>query len=408
MNAWRVILQLRDSADRLSCDRYDAAGVAAPAQITVTACDAVADSWAAATHAAIEASLRLLRATPASCSGPGGVRCMAWLEPACRHVLVLLVGTAPLDFRWEAHAVEWMKLSRGNGRVIVALVPPVTHERAFAAGAHPQLSLCAAAGWGGVPKRLASIAMAEALLEEKPGVFLSYRRDEASGGAEALHDALIHAGYRVFLDRVSGTPGRQFPRELAEAMSSMGLVVLFETASLRSSGWTMWEARFARRFRLGPIAINFAKAPEFVGATTRMPLAVSPLTRLPDADIRRAVNFVDREYLRTAVARQAYFETLIALAARSKGGSAIDRGGLVSVSDGAGAVVGTVLAAAVPGRLRHVARLARSQRIRPHLLAGEHQHLAPCDLDDLRWLAQTSGLRLTGSGSVYGAVRRMM
>src|SRR3712207_893692 len=163
---------------------------------------------AGAVHAEINLRLRRQGAQSTPCYGPGGMECVAWSEPSCQHVLVLVIGSAPLDPRYESMARQWLSKSRGRGLVITALVPPRTHAEVFGAGGYPLLSKYTAASWGGVATQLAASALAAALLDEKPGVFISYLRKEASAGAEAIYNALTHAGYRVFLDRFNGSPGR--------------------------------------------------------------------------------------------------------------------------------------------------------------------------------------------------------
>src|SRR5262249_8196764 len=160
----------------------------------------------------------------------------------------------------------------------------------------------------------------------------------------------------------------------------------------------VWEAGFARRYRLGPIAVNFNGAPRYPGTPDRISVAEDPAVGLSSGAVSRIVDFVNDRFLTTAIARQAYFETLIRKEARSKGGDAQPLNGLLSIVKG-NASVATASAVAVPGQLRHVARLARSTLATPHILAGEHQHLSPRAREDLRWLAGRTGIQLAGSGS---------
>lgn len=416
MTDWRVILQLESANQALpsSCERYVMAGAVLPAHISVVACDPAAERSAGAVHAEIDLWLRRQGAQSTTCYGPGSMgrlmECMAWSEPSCQHVLVLMVGSAPLDRRYESIASQWRSRSRDRGPVITALVPPLTHADVFDGGGYPLLSKYTTASWGGSANQLAASALAAALLDEKPGVFISYLRKEASVGAEAIYDALTHAGYRAFLDRFNGTPGRVFPHELAEAMASMGMVTLLETSGLRRSHWTMWEVAFARRYRLGPIAVNFGGAPGVRAPAPRHAVPHhDPAVSLPTSVVDSVVEFIRDQSLAVAVSRRAYFETLVRTAAQAKGGDITDiGGGVLSLDNPGGVPVGYALPAGIPGRLRHVARLVQSQSAGPYVLAGEHQHLAPTDRRDLRWLASQTGVWLAGSASVYRTVQRIV
>jgi hypothetical protein len=238
-------------------------------------------------------------------------------------------------------------------------------------------------------------------------VFVSYLRKEALGGADQIHDALTHAGFRVFLDRFNGTAGRVFPRELAESMASMGLVLVLETSGLHKSHWTMFEVDFAHRYRLGPIAVNFDGAPHAAVAIQRLDVPKDPLHRLPTKDVEAIVDFVRTHALAITLSRRAYFESLVRLAASAAGSFEVDAGfGVVSLHRG-GVPLASVLPAAVPGRLRHIHRLASATAGSDAILAGEHQHLPLADLDDLRWLARQRSVTLAGSGSVFRIVRRI-
>jgi TIR domain len=407
MTDWRVILQFESATHAMSsCERYVMAGVVLPARISVVACDPKAEPSAGAVHAEIDDWLRRLGARGATCDGPRGMGCMSWGEPSCQHVLVLVIGSAALDPAYERMASEWLKESRGRGVVITAMVPPLEHVDVFGGGGYPRLSKSTGASWGGVATQLAASVLAAALLDEKPGVFISYLRKEASASAEDIYDALTHAGFRVFLDRFNGTPGRVFPHELAEEMASMGLVALLETSGLRRSRWTMWEVAFARRYRLGPVAIKFGGAPGVHATAQRHVVPNDPAVSLPTHVVGDVVRFIRYHYLAVAVSRRAYFETLVRSAAQAGGGDATDIGrGMLSLDKPAGNTMGCVLPAGVPGRLRHVTRFMQSGNAGPYVLAGEHQHLAPADREDLRWLASYTHVKLAGSASVYRTVR---
>ena len=412
MNAWRVILQVESPSGGFwsPCIRFDMSGVVVPAHISIIACDPAAISKALAVHAEIHQRLtRIGGASSVDCPGPRGLECQAWDERSCQHVLVLIIGSPNLHHQFETMAVDWNRKSHGGASVLVALVPPLDHAGVFGTGRHPELAKCTASAWKGDVEHLASTALELALLDEKPGVFISYVRNDARVAADDIHDALLRAGYRVFLDRFSGTPGRVFPHELAEAMADHGLVLLLETPGVFHSEWTTWELAFAHRYRLGPVAVNFRNAPRWRAATNRLSASEDPTANLPAPLLEQVVNFVRHNHLTTSVTRRAYFETLVQLAAQTKRGSAsVIDGGLLELTNASSVKVGSALPGAVPGRLRHVKRLVDSPIPGQRLLAGQHEHLRPRDRDDLRWLAGTTGITLAGPASIYSAVRRIL
>lgn len=410
MNSWTVLLQLEGVSNAVinSCTRYAMSGVALPVQISIVACDAVAEASAQAAYRVIENRLSMMHSRPDDCGGPGGLGCMAWGESSCRHILVLVIGSVPLDQKYECLANDWLRRGGSKAVVIPVLAGGITHAQVFANNLFPTLSQCNLAAWGGSISRLAEIILSAALIDEKPGVFISYLRDEASAGAEHIHDALIREGFRVFLDRFSGTAGRLFPHELAEAMADMGLVVLLETPNLRSSRWTLWEAAFAHRYRIGPIAVNFNGSTGLRSVSARHYLANAPVG-LSQTDVDGIVRFVQDEYLKIAVGRRAYYETLIRLASQSKGGYVKAIGaGVLEIEDFGNTTRGFALPSGVPGQLKHVRRLVEATTGGSSLLAGEHQHLSPSNHSDLEWLAAKDNVKLTGSASIYRIVRSIV
>ena len=407
--SWRVILQQEGPPGTAGqCIQFGLAGVSVPGRISVQACDGAAVATASAVFSEIERRVLKLGAAANPCNGPRGMGCMAWQAPSCQNVLVLIIGTIPLDPYYEQIAKDWLS-QRSSGTVIPALLPHLTHAQVFGNGAFPTLDKCTAATWGGSTDVLAASAMTAAMLEEKPGVFVSYLRKEASRGAEQIHDALAHAGFRTFLDRFAGTQGRVFPEELSEAMSSMGLVVLLETAGLFRSPWTMWEAGFARRYRLGPVAVNFNGARKIRGKMDRLSIPENPHTGLSSTAIDRIVDFVRNHHIGRAVERRAFYESLVRAAALRRGGDATVVGaGILSLKNSGGAEVGLAMPAGVPGQLRHVRRIMDVPGAGQRILAGEHQHLALRDRDDLRWLARLTNLQLAGSAAVYRVVHQLL
>nr|WP_246359882.1 toll/interleukin-1 receptor domain-containing protein [Stakelama sediminis] len=84
------------------------------------------------------------------------------------------------------------------------------------------------------------------LLREQRRVFISYRRNEASGVALQLHDHLSSLGFSVFLDTHSIRPGEFFQGVLWQNLCDSDVLVMLDTRSYFKSKWTKEEFGKAR------------------------------------------------------------------------------------------------------------------------------------------------------------------
>jgi hypothetical protein len=94
------------------------------------------------------------------------------------------------------------------------------------------------------------------VIDEDFSIFISYKRSETSEFAEQLHDHLIHEGFEVFLDRFSIEPGVNFQERLYQELSDKAIIILLESKDYLKSQWIKYEVAFAKKYKLGIIAIN--------------------------------------------------------------------------------------------------------------------------------------------------------
>jgi hypothetical protein len=134
-----------------------------------------------------------------------------------------------------------------------------------------------------------------------------------------------------------------------------------------------------------------------------------PSAPIPPADVDKIVKFIQDQLPQLAVKRRAYYETLIRLAARTKGGTVGNHpNGLLTIRDSGGSERADALATGMPAQLRHMHRLAEASKVSTKLIAGEHGHLQGASLADLQWLAGEVGVTLAGSASVFREVQRIV
>ncbi len=72
-------------------------------------------------------------------------------------------------------------------------------------------------------------------------LFISYKRNESSGVAIQLYEALEKAGFDVFLDTHSIKPGDHFQDELWHRFSDTDIAVILNTPKFLESNWTSQE-----------------------------------------------------------------------------------------------------------------------------------------------------------------------
>jgi hypothetical protein len=403
---WRVVLQI-DAPGRRECHRFAEIPVIDPAHIAICTDEPAAAPQAERLYRRLLSMLSGLMpqgSSPDFCDGPRLLSCMARREPTCQSVLVVLTGVTRIS-QWLTDLMgDWQSKRPLRSRVLPILpagalpgtVLPAPLDRLIALFATGAVELLApdvlrAAGIGGMDHRL----------------FVSYIRDDAQDLAEQLHDAFSHAGFEVFLDRFSGTPGRPFPRVLAEELADKGLVLVVESVHLGASRWVLAEVAFAKALRLGLLALAMPGAPSLwtiPGGDRHRPArgewssGMGRSSRLTDEGCQAAVDFVRLRYARQILYRQLYLENLLhrALARRGLKAAALG-GGAFRVAGGRDYVLQLSSRPPRLGELRRAAEAARPLRAHP-VVVGAHRHLPPADGSDLDWTAGALGASLRSEG----------
>ncbi len=410
MDAWNFVLQLHDPFARPStddCTRFSVPGLPRPCRVLIYVCDSAATSLAKRTHVEIDTALgSRVGATTNVCNGPGMWGCMTWEETSCLQILVPIVGTR-LSPSVETEIRNWLSQAGRLAIVLPALMPGLGHDTAFAGCSEIVSRLNSVSAVGG-PNHLATLIMQRAFSYEKPGLFISYRRSEAGALVDQLYDEFGRRGFRVFLDRFSGSPGRCFPEELAEEMADKAVLLVIETPNILASRWTLWEVSFARSYGLGLVALQFPSAPLLNRIHARLPISPSAGI-LSASELQDTLAFVERQQVFASLARRAFFEGLVAGAASTARGKVREHGnGLLELRDRRGISSAIVSPAGRPGRLADVRTIATaSAPAIPRLLLGQHRHLPESARSDLNWLAGRTAIELHGRISGYRRVQQL-
>ena len=184
MPPWNVVLQLEVSGTPArictTCRRYSLPGIARPCRIVIVACDTVATPSAIAAHDLMDTELRSRAAETDRCHGPGIWECIAWNETSCRQILIPVIGQ-PVSIDSREYIEQWQRRAGSLGVVAPALITKtkLRHAEAFA-GCPPAISRLNRAAWQDNPGTLAAAGLRIALHDERPQLFVSYRREEAT------------------------------------------------------------------------------------------------------------------------------------------------------------------------------------------------------------------------------------
>lgn len=178
--------------------------------------------------------------------------------PDRRKVLVL-VGSLDACFGDRSWYGRWD--SDEHHSCVMLVLPPGRYESQFDSAIQTNdthlLRRVNAAGWDKeIAEAIPSVLARAEITSTSSRVFISYRRLETLPVALQLFDRLIHEGFDVFLDRFSIPPGFDFQRRLAQELEDKSMVVLLESKSLKESKWTQHEIDFAKRHRLGMVALR--------------------------------------------------------------------------------------------------------------------------------------------------------
>ncbi len=398
---WRAVLQI-DCPGKNECLRYADVPVIDPAHIAIVA-EAAESARAIRLYAEAQRVLASLPSTtaPFRCGPARLLGCMARQEPGCRSVLAVVTGNGRISSRIEDLIDQW--LTRQNSTVLP--IPPAGADVRTILPS-PQDRLGALFDPGPIEILVPDVLRAAGIGGDRFRVFLSYRRADAQDLADQLFDALAHRGFDVYLDRFRGTPGRSFPREIAEELADKGLVLVIESPQIHRSPWTLAEVSFALLFRLGLLAVTMPNGRRFSfipRSDRRDPPPSDWLPgsgRLTDPACESLVDFIRGRYILQVTYRRIYLETLLAraLAGRSLT-SKVHADGVHRVT-GSGQDY-TIHLSSRPPQLGEARRVALAAAKKAHgIIVGPHGFLRPDHAVDMRWLAGELGMTLRHEGEV--------
>lgn len=403
MEQWNAVLQIR-SPQLTECLRIQDLPLIDAVQLSILADPGAPQGVARALYAALRQRFRTLVSRPGRsnfhpCGGPQGQACMAYQEPNCRCYLIVITGSRALSSDTETEMLSWPR--RGPAEDVVLPVLPVGSDPAVILGSSLDKTNVIFQH-GHIDDTADSVLERVGISGAQRRLFISYRRTDTRELADQLFDAFSRAGFQVFLDRFSGTPGRLFPDELCEEIVDKGVVLLLEGQGLRNSPWTLAEVSFAYLLQIGLLAINVDGAPPMglIASRDRHPVRRQSSGTLSPNDLEDVIRFVRREYARQMLSCRLFLEALLRLGLARHHLTPMPTGDRLFEVVGKSTKYLIALAERAPSisDVRKVSSSAGHGACR--VVLGPHQFLAPERRRDLRWLLSTANTQVMGEGEV--------
>jgi len=172
--------------------------------------------------------------------------------------------------------------------------------------------------------------------EEDQKIFISYRRTDTSAFAEQLFDRLNHEGFEVFLDRFSINPSVNFQNRLYQELADKAMVLLIESPTYQSSKWVQYEIDFAKKYRLGLLAINTNSSPRVITVDDefRRNVTLDSTGILDIASLDNLVQEIKQQHSIALYRMRNYLTTNIVAALQNRGATTnFDANGFISVAN---------------------------------------------------------------------------
>ena len=172
--------------------------------------------------------------------------------------------------------------------------------------------------------------------EEDQKIFISYRRTDTSAFAEQLFDRLNHGGFEVFLDRFSINPSVNFQNRLYQELADKAMILLVESPTYQRSKWVQYEIDFAKKYRLGLLAINTNSSPKVIAVDDeyRRNVSLDTLGNLDSPSLDILVQEIKQQHSSALYRKRYYLTTNIVAALQNKGATIhLDANGFISVAN---------------------------------------------------------------------------
>jgi hypothetical protein len=407
-----ALIQLGTSAD-VECSAWSTLSGSAVTQIVITASGGASDREARALYNALLATVRRTgaRSERTKCGGsfgPGAEGCWAASHPGSVRRILVWVADAALT---PPHVSATPSRSRPYD-IVFPLLPAGTSAN----GLPPGIAK-AHARWydpGLIAEKVPDVLVASGLGLDAFRIFISYKHDDCAAVAEQLFDTLSHQQFEVYLDRFRTLPGTNFMERIRFELADKACVLLLDSRNVGASNWVRGEYAFARKYRLGLLAVDLPGGGQtFRRITTRVklnwpgPEPFDAKTELSPTEIDRAAAFV-RQHYATEMARRTRYQRRLILSAGALAGAnyTLRSDGNFDVSGGGTSYV--VAATARPPSLETMRPICLAAgKAATGVLVGPKLFPSNPVSQDIDWLAKETASAVVDERRLVKAMARM-
>lgn len=327
--ASELIIQLQDSKGRFTCEKFDNLPSPKSAYIAICFNDSTqAESYASVLKAKLINSIANLGSLFLSSQPPCGGNATGFNSCQALHIpdnlkLLIVVSDGMNNTFAEPAVLNWYH----------TILPVLRTGNAYNLP-HP-FDIPNAVFWNNdIDEVIPTIFGLVGISEEDQKIFISYRRTDTAEFAEQLFDRLSHEGFEVFLDRFSINPSVNFQNRLYQELADKAMVLLIESPTYQDSKWVQYEIDFAKKYRLGLLAINTNSSPRVISVDDEyrrnVSLNVAGVLEIPS--LNALVQEIKHQHSIALYRKRNYLITNIAVALQNEGATTdFDANGFISI-----------------------------------------------------------------------------
>jgi hypothetical protein len=243
--------------------------------------------------------------------------------------------------------------------------------------------------------------------DEDQRIFISYKRTDTSEFAEQLFDRLNHEGFEVFLDRFSIKPSVNFQNRLYQELADKAMIIFIESPNFLDSEWIKLEIAFAKKYRLGLLALNTGTPKKVSSIDDEYRRNISLNTSSHKLDIPALDDLIIYIRLQHSMAlyrMRNYLNKNIVIALESKGAkTSFDRNGFINVLDRTGTIDYKIWATARPPKVNdyHYSDISHSSGVKV-IFGPEFQEQKREVLN--MWLSQKAVVNYYNEGQILSLI----